>query len=103
MTPEGNVLADIKQYLAARGIFFFRFNTGRRGGVSFGIKGAPDIVGILPGGRFLAIEVKGPGGKASIDQLQVLGDIAKNGGVAFVAFSIDDVARHLESAINSSV
>jgi hypothetical protein len=103
MTPEGNVLSDIKQYLSARGIFFFRCNTGRRGGVSFGIKGAPDIVGILPGGRFLAIEVKGPGGKASIDQLQFLGDIAKNGGVAFVAFSVDDVARHLESTTKDSV
>lgn len=96
MITEKDILAEIKTYLSARGIFFFRCNTGRRGGVSFGIKGAPDIIGILPDGRFLAIEVKGPGGKASIEQLQFLGEIAKNGGMAFVAFSIDDVARHLE-------
>jgi hypothetical protein len=96
LITEKDILAEIKAYLSARGIFFFRCNTGRRGGVSFGVKGAPDIIGILPDGRFLAIEVKGPGGKASIEQLQFLGEIAKNGGMAFVAFSIDDVARHLE-------
>ncbi len=96
MTPEGSALSEIKQYLAARGIFFFRCNTGRRGGVSFGIKGAPDIVGILPGGRFLAIEVKGPGGKASAEQVAFLAEITERGGLAFVAFSIDDVVRHLE-------
>ena len=96
MTPEGNVLSEIKGYLAARGIFFFRCNTGRRGGVSFGIKGAPDIVGLLPNGRFLAIEVKGPGGKPSEAQMSFLGEILKNGGLAFVAYSIDDVVRCLE-------
>jgi hypothetical protein len=98
MTPEGNVLAQIKEYLSARGIFYFRCNTGRRGGVSFGIKGAPDIIGCLPSGRFLAIEVKGPDGKASDAQLAFIGDVLKNGGLAFVARSVDDVARCLEIA-----
>ena len=96
MTPEGDVLKQIKDYLARRGIFFFRCNTGRRGGVSFGIKGAPDIVGILPNGRFLAIEVKSPAGKASEAQMSFLSEILQNGGLAFVARSVDDVVRCLE-------
>ena len=102
MTPEGEVQRQILEYLEARRFYAWRSNTGRRGGVSYGKVGSADILGILPDGRFLAIEVKGPGGKASIDQLQFLGDIAKNGGVAFVAFSVDDVARHLESTTKAS-
>lgn len=97
MTPEGAVLAEIKAYLAARGVFYFRCNTGRRGGVSFGIKGAPDIVGILPGGRFLAVEVKSATGKPSPDQVAFIARVNATGGLAFIARSIDDVARHLES------
>jgi hypothetical protein len=98
MTPEGVVLKQIKEYLTARGIYHIRCNTGRRAGVSFGKVGLSGIIGILPDGRFLAIEVKGPGGKATIDQLDFLANIAKHGGVAFVAHSIEDVARHLKLA-----
>lgn len=103
MTPEGAVLSSILEYLALRGIYAWRNNTGavqipgpnRTRFVRYGLKGSSDILGILDDGRFLAIEVKGPKGKASQEQSQFLAEIAKRGGVAFVARSIEDVDRHL--------
>ena len=96
MTPEGEVQRQIIEYIEASGIYAWRNNTGRRGGVSYGKQGSSDILGILPGGKFLAIEVKGPNGKASLEQLEFLGNIAKNGGVAFIAWGLDDVIKHLD-------
>jgi len=98
MTPEGAVLKTILDYLALRGVYHWRSNTGRRGGVSYGKVGSADILGILPNGRFLAIEVKRPGGVASFEQLEFLANIAKNGGVAFVADNLQTVIDHLSKA-----
>ena len=46
-------------------------------------------------GRFVAIEVKGPGGKASPDQLRFLAEVRRAGGIGIVAYSIDDVIEAL--------
>ncbi len=104
-TPEGAVLSAILDYLKARKIYAFRMNTGAgklTNGAShasrfvrFGFPGCSDILGILDDGRFLAIEVKSEKGKATFEQLDFLAEIAKRGGVAFVARSIEDVDRHL--------
>jgi hypothetical protein len=59
-------------------------------------KGVSDIVGILPDGRFLAIEVKTKTGKVSQEQQVFLDAIRENNGVAIVARSIEDVAHVLE-------
>ena len=63
--------------------------------VRFGFVGCPDILGMLKDGRFLAIEVKRPGGNPTGDQVEFLGVVARWHGVAFVAWSADDVARAL--------
>lgn len=55
------------------------------------LKGVPDILGILPDGRFLGIEVKRPGGKVSPEQLDFIEKANGLGGVCFVAFSLEDV------------
>jgi hypothetical protein len=102
-TPEGAVLSAILEYLEIRGVFAWRNNTGavkveaQHGArfVRFGKKGSSDILGVLDDSRFLAIEVKGPKGKATFEQLDFLAEVAKRGGVAFVARSIEDVDRHL--------
>jgi|WetSurMetagenome_2_1015567.scaffolds.fasta_scaffold439959_2 hypothetical protein len=104
-TPEGAVLAAILEYLKLRHVYAFRMNTGAgklldgarhtSRFVRFGFPGCSDILGILDDGRFLAIEVKGPKGKATFEQLDFLAEIAKRGGVAFIAHSIEDVERHL--------
>lgn len=100
-TPlEKDIQKGILQYLDVKRIFAWRNNTG--GGyqsnpsgksyfVRFSVKGAPDIIGIMPNGKFLAIEVKRPGQLPSEDQLWFLKEVASKGGVAIVASSIDEV------------
>jgi hypothetical protein len=92
MTPEGAVKKEVMEYLALRGVFCWVNNTGRRGKVNFGKVGSSDIIGILDDGRFLAIELKAPGGVPTMDQIMFLAEIAKRGGVAFVATSAEEVA-----------
>ena len=95
-TPEGAVVRSCLDYLAIRGIFAYRQNTGAAktesgSYVHFGLVGASDIVGILPGGRFLAIECKAGRGKTTLDQEQYLARVREAGGCAIVARSVDDL------------
>ena len=50
----------------------------------FGKKGSADILGCLPGGRFLAVECKVPDGRLSPEQKQFLADVRGLGGLALV-------------------
>ena len=101
MTPEGAVVKAILDYLAVRRIYAWRNQTGAtriddgKRFIRFGHVGSSDILGILDDGRFLAIEVKGPKGRASMAQLVFLAEIAKRGGLAFVAWGVEDVEREL--------
>lgn len=63
--------------------------------VRVGFVGCPDIIGQLRDGRFLAVEVKRPGGKATDEQAAFLSRVVAAGGVGFVARSVDDVVRCL--------
>lgn len=58
-------------------------------------KGVSDIIGIYKN-RPLFIEVKRPGGKVSDEQLLFLTEAAKNGAIAILATSVDDVAKELD-------
>ena len=58
-------------------------------------KGMSDIMGILKDGRTLAIEVKSAKGVVMAHQHEFLNSIAKAGGIAFVARSVDDVIQRL--------
>jgi hypothetical protein len=51
----------------------------------FGKKGSADIIGCLPGGKFLAVEVKAPGGRLSPEQREFLETVRQQGGLALVA------------------
>jgi len=61
----------------------------------FAWRGAPDLVGMLKGGTLLCVEVKRPSGKLRPDQELFLATVRNQGGVAFVARSVDDVKEHL--------
>lgn len=96
---EAPVLRAVLDYLAIRRIFAWRNNSGgtflpgaggRRQFVRFGAKGSSDVFAILPGGRFLAIECKRPGGKLTLAQEEWLESVRRSGGLAWV---IDDVQR----------
>jgi hypothetical protein len=61
-----------------------------------GLRGVSDVLGILPNGRFLAVECKGPRGRLTAEQAAFLANVTKAGGVALV---VRDV-RELERALN---
>jgi hypothetical protein len=62
----------------------------------FGLKGSSDILGILPDGKFLAVECKAKGGRLSEEQGEFLENVRKLGGLAIVAYSIHDIERALQ-------
>jgi hypothetical protein len=105
---EIEVQNSILQYLKFKKISAWRNNNGSVYDAKRGthrsknkwekICGDPvDILGVLPDGRFLAIEVKKDSkGKPSPGQANFLEIICENGGVGFVAFSIECVKNELE-------
>lgn len=63
--------------------------------VPSGANGISDIIGVLRGGRWLAIECKEPGHVATPDQEAFMGCVREMGGVAFVACGVEDVAARM--------
>jgi Holliday junction resolvase len=51
----------------------------------------PDILGVLPDGKALMIEVKTETGKVSPEQESFIENASRVGAVAFIARSINDV------------
>ena len=97
---ESDIIKVILEYLAYNHIFSWRNNTGafpietgagKRRYFSPGIPGMSDILGVLPDGRMLAIEVKTAKGRVSPLQNAFIMIINRCGGLAFVARSIEDV------------
>jgi len=87
--PERDVLNGCLRYLETRGIYHWRNNTGAvqiRPGqfMRFGKKGSSDILGILPGGRLLAVETKAPNGRLSPEQKEFLDNARELGALALV-------------------
>lgn len=105
MTPELRVRNLICSYLKAYGYFFWVNDsvgiydpikkTFRRNNSPYRIRGVADILGVLRGGRLLAIEVKAEKGRLSPEQKLFLDQVNAAGGKAFVARSIEDVEREL--------
>ena len=100
-TPEGRAKAACLRYLERRGITAWNNPTGAvevRPGrwLHFGKKGSEDILGCLPSGRFLAVEVKAPRGRLSPEQERFLAGISDQGGLAVVVKSwreLDKILR----------
>ena len=59
------------------------------------IRGVSDIIGVYRG-RFIAVEVKSKAGRATQDQLLFIDSVRHNGGVGFIARSVNDVQKALE-------
>ena len=105
---ESEIQSSILQYLKFKKIAAWRNNNGSVYDPTSGrhriknkwekVCGDPvDILGVLPDGRFLAIEVKKDSkGKASKGQQEFLDTINQNGGIGFVAFSIECVKQALD-------
>lgn len=73
----------------------FTVRNGKAVTFRYSEKGISDIIACSVQGRFVAIEVKKPGGKASEDQLDFLKRVRANGGIGILAYSLDDVVEAL--------
>lgn len=87
--PEATVITNALAYLAMRGVYAWRNNSGgftdKNGQfVRFGKPGSADILGVGPDGRFWAVEAKREREQPRPDQQQFLDDVAQRGGVAIV-------------------
>ena len=97
---EKDIQKEILKYLRLRKIFCFKVNNvgiKKVDGsyIPVGLKGISDILGIYKG-RFLAIEVKKEKGIVSEYQQEFINNVNNNGGIGFVARSLDNVVRLLD-------
>lgn len=87
---EADVTRQIRDVLRACRIFHWKQWQGPMSQP----KGVADILGVFDG-KLLAIEIKKPGGRPSPDQVKFVDRINSEGGVAFVAYSVEDVIEQL--------
>jgi len=106
---ESDVLSACLQYLELRRVFCWRSNntpvydSARKRYRAFrGLKGVSDILGVLPSGLFLAIEVKKSGGKKSIEQEWFIEQVRQLGGVAICVRSVTELEEQLEPYLETS-
>jgi penicillin-binding protein-related factor A (putative recombinase) len=91
---EKQLQQQIVDYLKARGIWHYVTHRAMFPPPPEN-KGIPDICGIYKG-KPLYIEVKGPRGKIGQEQTNFITNVKEQGGIAFFAWSMDDVLRELD-------
>lgn len=105
MTPEKRIENEIFNFLKSLGLFCFKhdavgifdpvkkvYRTSRNPNR---ITGVADILGLAPGGRFLAIEVKSEKGRLTDEQRKFIRSVQDAGGISFVARSAKQAAMEL--------
>ena len=98
--PENKVVQACFQVLKAHGIFAWRNNTGcawiGNRPIRYGLPGSADILGLLPNGRFLAVECKSAKGTQSNVQKTFEENITRNNGIYVLvrdASKLEEVLR----------
>jgi len=99
--PEAALIRAVLQFLDLKGIPAWRNNSGAIKTAShffrYGCVGSADILGLLPPeGKFLAIECKSGGQRASRAQIAFLEAVNESGGIGIVARTLDDVMEAIE-------
>jgi hypothetical protein len=103
-SSEIDIQNEILDWLNQNGIFAFRVNNGAvydsttvayRNRGKFSLKGVSDILGVMPDGRLLAIEVKTKTGRVSAEQNAFVKKITSRNGIGIIARSLDDVKARL--------
>lgn len=93
---EANILNDCLIAMSAAGGMAWRQNTGaykdKTGRlIRYGLcVGSSDIIGIAPGGVFVAVECKTASGRVSDNQEKFINNVRRQGGRAGVARCADD-------------
>jgi len=107
--PENEIIKDIAKTLEILpGVYAWRNNTGavKRGPgryVRFGKKGSGDFLGLIKGGRFLAIEAKQPGENQSPDQVEFQEEVEALGGLYLLAESGPEIVPIITQAIEEEM
>lgn len=106
MTPEKRIQNEILGFLKFAGVFAWqndsvgiydpKIQRFRKNKSRFHLKGVSDILGVI-GGRFLAIEVKTEAGRLTPEQRAFLVNINTEGGIAFVARSLEQCIQQLSA------
>lgn len=99
--PEAEVLKLCLKWLRARRVFCDRHDCGSGPGhARYGILGAGDIIGILPGGIHFEVECKrGEGGRLSMGQQARRIAVLKTDGEYFVVHGIPELEHYFEELI----
>jgi hypothetical protein len=87
MTPEGKVKKAVREYLKAKGVWYYQPIQNGMGQV-----GIPDFICCYRG-MFIAIETKAPGNLKGVtpNQQRVIDAIKSHGGLAVVVDSLDSL------------
>lgn len=94
---EKEVLKQCIIWLKRHRIFHNRHDCGSgdiagAGMAVYGIRGAGDVIGLLPGGRHFEIETKaGKGGRLSADQQKRMRNIRANNGIYLVIHGVKEL------------
>lgn len=102
MEKEQDIQKAILDYLRLKKYVVFKHHStgftvrdGKSVAFRYSEKGISDVIACSPQGRFVAIEVKKRGGKATPEQLDFLARVKANGGIAILAFSLDEVMAEI--------
>ena len=92
---ESDIQRQILDYLALKGIFHYRNNSGafkdsNNHFYRFGALGSPDIICVIAG-QYVGVEVKAPKGKQSDHQKDFQKKLEEAGGKYILAYSLDDI------------
>ena len=99
--PETLLISAILQYLKIKGYVCKRNQSGmtiikgqgKNRAIRMGEPGWPDIIGMDRKGRFFAIEAKVLPNRTTEAQDAILKAIAESGGLAIVAYELEDVIK----------
>jgi len=87
-------------HLSSVGIFAYQNSTGATKGsagryIRFGFPGSPDIVGIMPDGRYLGIEIKTGSAVQNKNQKKFEKKIKDNNGIYLIIRSLEGLYGEL--------
>lgn len=102
---EASIQSAIRLAAAKMGIVLFRNNVGTlqdRNGqyVRYGLCiGSSDLIGYMPNGIFIAIEVKTPKKKATAAQMAFLLSVITAGGIGLCCTSVDEFISEMKARL----
>lgn len=107
MPRETQLVKACIDYLTLVGCYCWRNNTGALSAVykgkprfiRYGLPGSADILGVAPNGKMLTVECKVGKNKPTALQAEFLAEVRRRGGIAIVAYDLDDLERQYREQV----